>query len=50
VPVLKLVSIEEAATDLSRSLPPPRGLGWAKGQVTIEPDFAGSLDDFADHR
>jgi hypothetical protein len=27
-----------------------RSVGWAKGQVTMAPDFDAPLDDFSDYR
>ncbi|HEX7839532.1 MAG TPA: hypothetical protein VF469_18785 [Kofleriaceae bacterium] len=42
VPLVRLVLVESAR--------PKRSLGWAKGQVTMAPDFDGPLDDFADYR
>lgn len=38
VPLVRLVLVESAR--------PKRSLGWAKGQVTMAPDFDGPLDDF----
>ena len=38
-PVVRLVLVESAR--------PQRSLGWAKGQVTIGPDFDAPLDDFS---
>jgi prevent-host-death family protein len=29
---------------------PRRSLGWAKGEVTMAPDFDAPLDDFDGHR
>jgi len=42
VPLVRLVLVESAR--------PRRSLGWAKGQVTMAPDFDGPLDDFADYQ
>jgi prevent-host-death family protein len=41
-PVVRLVLVESARR--------ARTLGWAKGQVTMAPDFDAPLDDFADYR
>lgn len=41
-PLVRLVLVESAR--------PKRSLGWAKGQVTMAPDFDEPLDDFADYR
>ena len=41
-PVVRLVLVESAR--------PTRSLGWAKGQVTMAPDFDAPLDDFSDYR
>jgi prevent-host-death family protein len=41
-PVVRLVLVESAR--------PRRSLGWAKGQVTMAPDFDAPLDDFAGYR
>jgi antitoxin (DNA-binding transcriptional repressor) of toxin-antitoxin stability system len=41
-PLVRLVLLESAR--------PQRGLGWAKGQVTMAPDFDAPLDDFSDYR
>jgi antitoxin (DNA-binding transcriptional repressor) of toxin-antitoxin stability system len=41
-PLVRLVLVESA--------PPQRSLGWAKGQVTVAPDFDAPLDDLADYR
>ena len=41
-PVVRLVLVESAR--------PRRSTGWAKGQVTLAPDFDAPLDDFADYR
>ena len=37
--LVRLVPVEPARTE--------RSLGWAKGQVTMAPDFDAPLDDFA---
>lgn len=41
-PLVRLVLVESAR--------PERSVGWAKGQVTIAPDFDAPLADFADYR
>jgi antitoxin (DNA-binding transcriptional repressor) of toxin-antitoxin stability system len=41
-PVVRLVLVESAR--------PKRSLGWAKGQVTMAPDFDAPLDDFANYQ
>ncbi|HEX3764920.1 MAG TPA: type II toxin-antitoxin system Phd/YefM family antitoxin [Kofleriaceae bacterium] len=41
-PLVRLVLVESAR--------PKRSLGWAKGQVTMAPDFDQPLDDFSDYR
>jgi prevent-host-death family protein len=41
-PLVRLVLVESAR--------PKRSLGWAKGQVTMAPDFDAPLDDFSDYR
>jgi prevent-host-death family protein len=41
-PVVRLVLVESAR--------PKRSVGWAKGQVTMAPDFDAPLDDFSDYR
>ncbi len=41
-PIVRLVLVESAR--------PQRTLGWAKGEVTIAPDFDAPLDDFAGYR
>jgi prevent-host-death family protein len=41
-PVVRLVLVESAR--------PKRSLGWAKGLVTMAPDFDAPLDDFAGYR
>jgi prevent-host-death family protein len=41
-PLVRLVLVESAR--------PRRSLGWAKGQVTMTPDFDAPLDDFADYQ
>ena len=42
VPLVRLVLVESAR--------PRRGIGWAKGQVTVAPDFDAPINDFADYR
>jgi prevent-host-death family protein len=39
-PAVRLVVVESARR--------PRSLGWAKGEVTMAPDFDAPLDDFAE--
>ncbi|HEU4731255.1 MAG TPA: type II toxin-antitoxin system Phd/YefM family antitoxin [Kofleriaceae bacterium] len=41
-PLVRLVVVESARLQ--------RSPGWAKGQVTIAPDFDAPLDDFAEYR
>lgn len=41
-PLVRLVLVESAR--------PKRSLGWAKGQVTMAPDFDEPLDDFSDYQ
>jgi prevent-host-death family protein len=41
-PLVRLVLVESAR--------PERSTGWAKGQVTMAPDFDAPLDDFASYR
>lgn len=41
-PLVRLVVVESARRH--------RSLGWAKGQITIGPDFDAPLDDFTDYR
>jgi prevent-host-death family protein len=41
-PVVRLVLVE--------SVRPKRSVGWAKGQVTMAPDFDAPLDDFSDYQ
>ena len=41
-PLVRLVLVESARRQ--------RSTGWAKGQVTIAPDFDAPLDDFADYQ
>lgn len=41
-PLVRLVLVESAR--------PERSLGWAKGQVTMAPDFDAPLDDFGEYR
>jgi len=41
-PLVRLVLVESAR--------PQRSLGWAKGQVTLAPDFDAPLDDLADYQ
>jgi prevent-host-death family protein len=41
-PLVRLVLVESAR--------PQRSLGWAKGQVTIMPDFDAPLADLADYQ
>jgi antitoxin (DNA-binding transcriptional repressor) of toxin-antitoxin stability system len=41
-PLVRLVVVESARRE--------RSTGWAKGQITIAPDFDAPLDDLADYR
>jgi prevent-host-death family protein len=41
-PVVRLVLVESAR--------PRRSLGWARGQVTMAPDFDAPLDDFGGYQ
>ena len=41
-PLVRLVLVDSARRQ--------RSLGWAKGQVTIAPDFDAPLDDFTDYQ
>lgn len=41
-PVVRLVLVESAR--------PRRSFGWAKGQMTMAPDFDAPLDDFTDYQ
>jgi antitoxin (DNA-binding transcriptional repressor) of toxin-antitoxin stability system len=41
-PLVRLVLVESAR--------PQRSIGWAKGQVTMSPDFDAPLEDFTDYR
>ncbi|HEU4727182.1 MAG TPA: type II toxin-antitoxin system Phd/YefM family antitoxin [Kofleriaceae bacterium] len=41
-PLVRLALVESAR--------PQRSLGWAKGQVTMAPDFDAPLEDLADYQ
>lgn len=41
-PLVRLVVVESARRE--------RSVGWARGQITIAPDFDAPLDDFSDYR